>query len=104
MTDWSDISQYSKTVALTLGENKSVKVLSVSPNPTDAFLTIQLDNPKQETVTFSVYNTLGQLVFSEKTPISTVEKRISTEGWSSGRYLLKIVAGEAVETVRFFKM
>jgi hypothetical protein len=94
---------FSKTIAVHLGEAKTFKILSVSPNPTDNFLDIQFENPTNETVTITVFNTFGQLIFSETLTALTASKLLNTEGWSSGTYLLKIKVGQAVETIHFIK-
>jgi beta-glucanase (GH16 family) len=96
-------SFFSKTISLTKGKMQKVKIVSLSPNPTNGFLDIQLDNPKGEVATIEVFNTLGQLVFSEKIADWADKKRLNTEGWSSGVYFLKMSAGQTIETVRFLK-
>jgi hypothetical protein len=96
-------SQFSKTIAVHLGEAKTFKILSVSPNPTDNFLDIQFENPTTDMVTFTIFNTFGQLVFSEKVTALTTSTLLNTEGWSAGIYFLKIKAGQSVQTIRFLK-
>ncbi len=94
---------FSKIISLTHNEVPRLKILSISPNPTNDFLDIEWHNPKAETIRFAVFNALGQLVFSEKAGDLSDKKRLNTEGWSSGVYFLKISAGQAVETARFLK-
>ena len=96
-------SHFSKTIALHLGEAKTFKILSFSPNPTNTFLDIQFENPIKEATRFEVFNALGQLVFSEKTNTSIGSKRLNTEGLPVGVYALKISSGQTSETHKFLK-
>ena len=103
MNDINGSSQFSKIIVLTSNEAKNIKIISISPNPTNAFLDIQFENPRQEVVSFEVFNTLGQLVFEEKKNASLTSMRLNTEGLSAGIYNLKISIGLSFITHQFVK-
>ena len=103
MNNTNGSSQFSKTIVLTSNEAKNVKIISISPNPTDAFLDIQFETPRQEAIRFEVFNALGQLVFSEKMNTLTTSKRLNTEGLPAGIYSLKISTSQTSVTHKFFK-
>lgn len=94
---------FSKTIALKLNEVKTVKIISVSPNPTPRFLTVQFENPMHKALTFNLFNVLGQLVLSEKTDALQTEKRLDTEGVAKGVYILKINDGQTTTSLKFTK-
>ena len=96
-------SHFSKVIALKLSAAKKLKIVSISPNPTDAFLDIKLGNPTTEATTLEVFNTLGQLVFSEKIPISTTEKQVNTAALPSGSYVLKVKTAQIFDSLFFIK-
>ena len=103
MNDINGSSQFSKTIVLISNEAKKIKIISISPNPTNAFLDIQFENPRQEAVNFEVFNTLGQLVFSEKMNASTTSMRLNTEGLPTGIYTFKISTSQTSVTHHFLK-
>ena len=103
INELNGFSHFSKVISLTLGEAQKFKILSVSPNPSDAFIDIQFENPMADDAIFDVYNALGELIFSEKNKGLTVQKRLNTEGWSSGVYLLKIQSKSEGASFRFVK-
>ena len=96
-------SHFSKVIVLKLGEAKKLKIVSASPNPTDAFLDIQFEHPTREATTLEVFNTLGQLLFSEKIPVSTTEKQLNTAALPSGSYVLKVKTAQIFDSLYFIK-
>ena len=64
------------------------------PNPTNSIINIKLD---EEIQTISIYNSLGELVQTEKTNAFSVEQL------SSGLYILKVKTEKGTSAIRFIK-
>ncbi len=69
-------------------ENKNA--FSIYPNPATGLVTVSLqDFKKDEATTLSIYNTLGDLVYSENT-ISNAKMPISTSNYTQGIYTVQV--------------
>jgi hypothetical protein len=68
--------------------------MTLFPNPSSSNITIQTEETIQEVY---VFNTLGDLVQTEKTKVFSVEKL------SSGFYILYVKTENGIATIRFVK-
>ena len=77
-----------KNQTLSTGDVLTDSNISMSPNPAHSFTT--LESPENISIkAVSVYNNLGQMVFSESN-IETNSYRLSTAMLNSGLYIIKI--------------
>lgn len=63
--------------------------VTIYPNPVDATLQIAFDSELKSPANFSIFNVLGQQVFSEK-QIPKKQTSLDVSRLSSGNYILKI--------------
>jgi len=73
-------------------------VVKVSPNPADEFTLVTFPMGSNEQAEVSVYNTMGQLVFSEKTMTTPGANtyRLNTSNLPVGNYVARLVSGKNV--------
>ncbi|MEI6950466.1 right-handed parallel beta-helix repeat-containing protein [Paraflavisolibacter sp. H34] len=73
----------------------SLPALSVGPNPSDGLLTVRLRLPQAETVTFTVVNASGNVVYSSTLTAArgTTTKTIDLRDQPGGLYFLKMAIG-----------
>lgn len=66
--------------------------VSLYPNPSSANTTLMVNLPKEETVSISVTNTLGQVIYTTTKTISAGEHtfNLGSESWSSGVYNVNV--------------
>jgi len=74
--------------------------LKVYPNPTDEFVTINM-NKLDENLSFSLFDLAGKLI--ESKPIITLETKLFLNACSSGTYVLKLQNGTQ-QTLQTFKI
>lgn len=77
------------TVSVGIKENQMTDArMTAYPNPTKNYLNIELNLLLEGTATIEILNTLGQVVYSQKT--ETAKTTIATESFSSGVYFVTI--------------
>jgi len=64
--------------------------ISVIPNPSDGIFFISFDNNLNEELSVSIYNLIGQLIFSDN-KVNENKYEINLSNYSKGTYLLKIL-------------
>lgn len=75
--------------------------LSVFPNPTADYLTLQINGYTDERLSYQLFDIQGKLVNNGQ--VNTQQTQINTASFSSGTYLLKVVHREN-KTVQSFKI
>ncbi len=87
--------------SLGVNDIDSVSSISLSPNPSNAILNIQLEgNPSQ--LKIEVFDILGKQIFTRSIENSNITQ-IEVSNWNNGVYLIKISNDGKVETKRFIK-
>ncbi|WP_432672929.1 T9SS type A sorting domain-containing protein [Flavobacterium sp. SM2513] len=79
-----------------------LKGMSVYPNPVNDLLNITIDDSGILPETFTVYNTMGQLVLSKKVQ-SASDLSIDASLLNSGVYIVRLEKEGAVKTLKFLK-
>ncbi|HTF03312.1 MAG TPA: T9SS type A sorting domain-containing protein [Bacteroidia bacterium] len=77
--------------------------ISLFPNPANSTANLSFELGSKSEVTVNVYNTLGELVFSENKGELAPGKQlvaISTENLSNGMYMVELVAGDNTSVTR----
>lgn len=99
-----------RTVAVVqpTGVNELFKpvILSAYPNPVNDYMTVQLYQPLDGDLVFSIYDMTGKLMAKQelKNSLNGVSKHfINTAELSTGTYLLNIHAGGYSQTLKFIK-
>lgn len=74
--------------------------LSVYPNPANSSVNMSFNLAERSEVTLNVYNTLGEIVYSENkgSMVGANLVTINTESFANGMYMVELVAGE-IKTV-----
>ncbi|MES2133926.1 MAG: alkaline phosphatase D family protein [Bacteroidota bacterium] len=81
-------------------------ILSAYPNPVNDYMTIQLYQPLDGDLIFSIYDIAGKLIAKQeiKSALNGVSKHfINTAELSTGTYILNIHAGGYSQTLKFIK-
>jgi hypothetical protein len=80
--------------------------IAVYPNPTSQDITVGLELEESEKVEFTLYNLLGEAVYSEevKEGAGTVNKQISLSLLNDGAYILKVIAGTEIYHQKVVKL
>jgi hypothetical protein len=84
-------------------EEKTLKPLSVYPNPTADFLNFQLEGTPSENVQITIQNTIGQTLVQQTFTTANGPIRINVNSLKTGVYLLNIVEGSNRYAARFIK-
>lgn len=73
-------------------------VLEVYPNPTNNYITAKMDIEQAGNVQFTLYNLLGEPVYTEITnePVGLLSKQISLSNLPNGNYILQVTEGNSV--------
>lgn len=92
----------------TTGVNELFKpvILSAYPNPVNDYMTVQLYQPLDGDLVFSIYDMTGKLMAKQeiKSSLNGVSKHfINTAELSTGTYILNIHAGGYSQTLKFIK-
>jgi aminopeptidase N len=79
--------------------------VEINPNPTTGPITISLHDFKDEKASISVYNKLGQLLFSKNIDLSfgIGSTTLPSEKWAKGIYAVKIMAAGKTISKQFIK-
>lgn len=106
-----DITSDDKFMDLFLAENNYVEgsnfnsmnirreenMISVYPNPTDADFVIDIYSQKEELATLTVYNSVGNAIFTDFLPLGRGDNRYilnDSRNWASGFYFLNLKSSE----------
>lgn len=76
--------------------------LNVYPNPANSSVNMSFELMNREEVTVNVYNTLGEIVYSENKGEMTGKQlvTINTENFANGMYMVELIAGETKTVTR----
>ena len=82
----------------------TINIISIYPNPASDFIQYEVGSEAGGAVTITLYDVLGREVFSKEETISAgiFKEKISTVGFSSGNYLLRITNGNKEKTQKQF--
>jgi hypothetical protein len=72
----------------------------IFPNPTDAYLTVDLAMFSKEKATVSIYNALGEKLLEKALSKETRKENFDLSAFSKGIYLLNVIAGNVTVTKR----
>ncbi len=94
-----EIGDPSSTPSISMEKN-----ITVFPNPTKDFFTIELKEYNTKSYQLTVYNTLGQSIYQEQ--IQHQISKIETPNWQEGVYYLQFtsLSGEIIATKKIVKM
>jgi hypothetical protein len=93
---------YSELVTVKYAESH---LFDIHPNPTTAFIDVDLKAVTNKAVTISVFNSIGTLIQSEKFDKASASQRINVENLQDGQYFMAIQAqGKRVVMKKFVKM
>jgi hypothetical protein len=81
-------------------ETAPANSVKVFPNPADGLLTIALAQPATAQAAVSIYNLLGEEVWSAPLHNGQQQLTLSTYAFAKGAYLVKVKDGEATYTTR----
>ena len=97
------VQQTYDIIALLGTEIATIKLeLLAYPNPTQEVLNLKIDNYKNESLTYQIYDFQGKLLDSQ--PIKTSENQIDMKNLAMGKYLLSIQEKETlIKTFRIIK-
>ena len=77
--------------------------LSLHPNPSTSLTTLTIDNPSAEQASVRVYDLIGREVHaSDMRDVSPSNNKleISTDGWNTGIYIVKVIHGEVEKSIK----
>jgi HYR domain/Secretion system C-terminal sorting domain/Fn3 associated/CotH kinase protein len=93
---------YSEFVTVKYSESH---LFDIHPNPTTAFIDVDLKTVENKAVTISVFNSIGTILQSEKIAKASASQRINVESLQDGQYFMAIQAqGKRVVMKKFMKM
>lgn len=78
----------------------TTSVIMMFPNPVEGNFTVTYPNTYSD-INIRIFNTAGQLVYSEKPLPGTVSSIINASTWASGVYILNITAGSLKQSQCF---
>lgn len=86
----SSMASITQSVSLCTGiaGTMSEEVLSLYPNPFSSSLVVSWENNSNKETSITVYTTLGELIYSEKTTANKIT--IDSENWKNGTYFIKV--------------
>ena len=83
------IVHYSNLVRLQV---KTLDIYGVYPNPATEFVDIDLTTAEKKSVSISVFNSIGKIVFTERIDKAAPTKRLNVENFEAGQYFIHIQA------------
>jgi len=75
-------------------------IVNVYPNPVQKLLNISVQNNNNKTAQIKLYNSFGQLLFTENFSVNT---QVDMSKYAAGIYLLNVFDGEQLQTFRIQK-
>lgn len=76
--------------------------LNLSPNPANAFVTVNVSDIANRPDTITLYNAVGQMIISRKVQ-SDADLTLSTSSLAKGIYFIKVTLADAQKTLEFIK-
>lgn len=87
------------------GENATDFNLMIYPNPAREYLYISFENPENNTLTFSIYNSKGNVVYKQMYLDHSGNKfKIPTKNFENGVYFIKMVFGKQIYSSNFISL
>lgn len=80
-----------------------ITTLSLHPNPSTSLTTLTIENPSAEQARVMVYDLVGREVYSQDmkdVSASNNKLEISTDGWNTGIYIVKVIHGEVEKSIK----
>ena len=80
-----------------------VSSYSLHPNPSTSLTTLTIENPSAEQASVRVYDLVGREVYSQDmrdVSASNNTLEISTNGWNTGIYIVKVIHGEVEKSIK----
>ena len=77
--------------------------LTLHPNPSTSLTTLTIENPSAEQASVRVYDLVGREVYSQNmkdVSASNNKLEISTDGWNTGIYIVKVIHGEVEKSIK----
>ncbi|MBL7789225.1 MAG: T9SS type A sorting domain-containing protein [Chitinophagales bacterium] len=77
--------------------------LTLHPNPSTSLTTLTIQNPSSEQASVRVYDLIGREVYSrdmKDVSESNNKLEISTDGWQTGLYIVKVIHGEVEKSIK----
>lgn len=96
---------YQKLASATPSRSKSdfLTTLTLQPNPSTSLTTLTIENPSAEKASVRVYDLIGREVYSQDmrdVSESNNKLEISTDGWNTGIYIVKVIHGEVEKSIK----
>ncbi|MFL5752667.1 MAG: T9SS type A sorting domain-containing protein [Bacteroidia bacterium] len=85
------------------GVNASEMFLSVYPNPANDQINVRMEQKEKEKMTLRLIDPLGRVVFEKAIEASSVNEKISLNGFDNGLYLLEVRTPRSVKQVKIIK-
>jgi len=91
-----DINISNSTCTIGINEESAAASLKLYPNPANSLVNLSFNLTDKAPVTVNVYNTLGEIVYTENKGemVGAQVVSINTENFSNGVYMVELVAGE----------
>lgn len=85
--------------------SEKYKSITAYPNPVKDITTVEIDSPAQQDVTMNLINADGKMLqtLTIKANKGTNTKKINMNNYSSGNYLLQVITGSDVQTIKIIK-
>ena len=77
--------------------------LTLHPNPSTSLTTLTIENPSAEQASVRVYDLVGREIYTEDmrdVSESNNKLEISTDGWQTGIYIVKVIHGELEKSIK----
>jgi hypothetical protein len=101
MVDEDGTFIYSNVILLKTTINKSV--ISVYPNPAATQLNINVASISKAVAQINVFDVQGKNIYQQKFEPSNGAISIDVCNWASGNYVVKIIQGKEVNTIKVLK-
>lgn len=94
-----------KLASATPPKSKSdfLTTLTLHPNPSTSLTTLTIENPSAKQARVMVYDLVGREVYSQDmkdVSASNNKVEISTDGWQTGLYIVKVIHGEVEKSIK----
>lgn len=100
------VNSIEEVKAFCSGETGALNIDNITPNPVTSTMMIEFTTPEEDDYTFSIYNSIGQLIYTEVVPVlpfgekrHTIDLKHSLMG---GVYFLTIENVNDIHTTPFF--